>query len=106
MEFKEEHIKLFGYRCVTFLNQKKTDRILDLSGKLFLIDGDRVFEAQRYHQGRSLVYRKLEPGYPLSWIYRSIRLVYDQNGVLIARRSSPKARLCATGKGLSKRLIG
>lgn len=108
MEMKLALVEKFGYRCVTFRDEKTektTDGVLDFSGRTFIFQENKAFQCQRFYQSKQSRYQMFGPGYSLKWIFPLIRLLYDQNGILIARRTGPGQSLRLTGKGITKQLV-
>lgn len=95
----ENHILNYGYRCVLFRKKEASGKIF---AKNFLIRDGRLTEVQVCHIGNRATYVATGSSSRLRDIAKEIRLVFDRNGVLIARRVSPRSPLRLTGKGMGK----
>lgn len=95
----EKHVMSYGYRLVLFRRKAVTG---DFITNNYLIEGNKLFEAEMVFLGKRLNYIKNGKVASYNDIQKNIRLVFDQNGVLIARRASPKAPLRLTGKGMGR----
>lgn len=96
---EEKHILDYGYRCVLF---RKKDSYGKVSAKNFLIADTGLLEVKMYHVGKRVAYMNTGSKTTLKKIQKDIRLVFDRQGILIARRVSPNAPLRLTGKGMGK----
>lgn len=108
MIFKEEHVVDYGFRCVTFRSEEVKDtknEKEDLLGRQFIIKEQTFFQCQPFYQSKQSRYKLSEQGYPVKVVFPLIRLLYDHNGILIARRINPTQPLKFTGKGITKQLV-
>ncbi|WP_373193562.1 hypothetical protein [Enterococcus sp. RIT-PI-f] len=96
---EEKHILDYGYRCVLF---RKKDSYGKVSAKNFLIADTGFLEVKMYHVGKRIAYMDTGSKTTLKKVQKDIRLVFDRQGILIARRVSPNAPLRLTGKGMGK----
>lgn len=99
MRMIEKHILDYGYRCVLF---RKKDLSGKTIGKNYLITESGLLEVKLCHKGSRVVYIQTGRKTNLRNVENEIRLVFDCNGVLIARKVSPRAPLRLTGKGRGK----
>lgn len=93
------HVLEYGNRVVLF---REKDAHGKINARNYLIRGEKLISTRIAHQGRRLVYIDLGTEARFQEIEKRIRLVFDHDGVLIARRVSPAAPLRLTGKGMGK----
>lgn len=95
----EEFILDFGYRCVLFRRKDSSGKVV---GKNYLIADSVLLGVFMCHEGSRMTYIRTGEKTNIRKIAQEIRLVFDHNGVLIARRTNPNAPLRLTGKGAGK----
>jgi hypothetical protein len=95
----EKHILDYGYRCVLFRTKDSSGKMI---GKNYLITESGLLEVKLCHEASRAVYIQTGRKTNLRNVKNEIRLVFDRNGVLIARKVSPRAPLRLTGKGMGK----
>lgn len=99
MRTQEKHILDYGYRCVLFRKKNAEGKV---SAKNFLITDTGLSEVKMCHSGTKAVFMTTGFETTLKKVEKDIRLVFDRQGILIARRASPSAPLRLTGKGMGK----
>ncbi|MGM0209190.1 hypothetical protein IGI96_003714 [Enterococcus sp. DIV0421] len=95
----ENYILNLGYRCVLF---RRMDAFGKIVGDNYLITESGLLGVKLCHEGTRAIYVQTGRKTSLKKIEKKIRLVFDHNGVLIARRASPVSPLRLTGKGMGK----
>lgn len=95
---EEKHILDYGYRCVLY-PEKESKK---MQARNYLIEGDRLVEVKLCHIGNKATYVAVGNQTTFKKVQKKIRLVFDQQGVLIARRASPIAPLRLTCKGMGR----
>ncbi|MBF0726193.1 MULTISPECIES: hypothetical protein [Enterococcus] len=95
----EKYLMKYGYRCVLFRKKDQTGKII---AKNYLITGTRLIEIKISHVANRISYVETGKEVRFREIERYIRLVFDKQGILIARRVSLRSPLRFTGKGMGK----
>lgn len=102
MKKMEQHILENGHRIVLFRERNLTGCFVS---KNYFIEGSKLIEVRLCHSGNKPTYYESGDITSYAKVEKRIRMVFDSQGVLIARRPSPIAPLMLTGKGMGKLLV-
>jgi hypothetical protein len=98
--YSQKDVLAYGKRLTVF---QKASRGLSVSPD-FQINGERLYRVSKMRVDQSRYETISKKTYHIGQVFKEIKHVYDENGILIARRIAPGQPLRTTNKGMCKRL--